>query len=112
MQITLGFVLMILFTVAANLLLKIGAGRASPQMLFGLLSWTSVLGLAFFACAGLVYAWLLKFLPLNIAQSFAAAQFIAVILAASLVLSETISTAQWVGILLIAAGISIVGWSQ
>jgi drug/metabolite transporter (DMT)-like permease len=112
MSIILGFVLMILFTVAANLLLKIGAGRSSPQMLFGLLSWTSVLGLAFFAFAGLVYAWLLKFLPLNIAQSFAAGQFIAVILAASLVLSEAISTAQWVGIFLIAAGIAIVGWSQ
>jgi undecaprenyl phosphate-alpha-L-ara4N flippase subunit ArnE len=51
-------------------------------------------------------------LPLNIAQSFAAGQFIAVILAASLVLSEAISTAQWVGIFLIAAGIAIVGWSQ
>lgn len=112
MQIILGFVLMILFTVAANLLLKIGAGRAAPQMLFGLLSWTSVLGLAFFGCAGLVYAWLLKSLPLNIAQSFAAAQFIAVILAASLVLSESISLAQWIGIFLIAAGIAIVGWAQ
>jgi drug/metabolite transporter (DMT)-like permease len=112
MQVTLGFVLMIFFTVAANLLLKIGAGRPTPQMLFGLLSWTSVLGLTFFGCAGLVYAWLLKFLPLNIAQSFAAAQFVAVTLAASLVLSETISTAQWIGIILIAAGIVIVGWSQ
>lgn len=112
MQIIFGFVLMITFTVAANLLMKIGAGRAAPQMLFGLLSWTSMLGLTFFGCAGLVYAWLLKFLPLSIAQSFAAAQFIAVILASSFVLSESIGSVQWIGILLIATGIFVVGWAK
>ncbi len=74
MKIISGFILMIFFTVLANLLLKIGAGRTSSQLLFGLLSWISVLGLIFFGCAGFVYAWLLKFLPLNIAQSFATAQ--------------------------------------
>ena len=49
------------------------------------------------------------FLPLNIAQSFAAIQFIAVILASTLVLSEPIAIPRWIGIALIAIGIVIVG---
>jgi drug/metabolite transporter (DMT)-like permease len=48
----------------------------------------------------------------NVAQSFAAAQFVAVIPASSWLLSERIGTSQWVGITLIAVGILIVGWSR
>lgn len=112
MKIAVGFLLMILFTVIANLLLKIGAGKAPSPVLFNFISWISVFGLVCFAGAGLIYSWLLKSLPLSIAQSFAAAQFVAVILASAVVLSESITAAQWLGILLIATGISVVGWSQ
>ena len=43
------------------------------------------------------------------AQAFAATQFIAVILASSLLLSEPIPFARWIGIGLIACGIAVVG---
>jgi drug/metabolite transporter (DMT)-like permease len=106
---------MITFTVVANLLLKTGAvmGRDAGGALWGqLLNWRIVAGLASFGSAALLYTILLRSLPLNVAQSFTAAQFIATIIASALVLSEPITGARWVGIALIASGIAVVGWSQ
>jgi undecaprenyl phosphate-alpha-L-ara4N flippase subunit ArnE len=101
---------MIACTVIANLLLKSGAAAAVTGSGMGaVVNWRIVAGLAAFGLAGLLYAIVLRWLPLNVAQSFAAAQFIAVIVASSLVLAEPISPAQWLGIALIAAGILTVG---
>jgi undecaprenyl phosphate-alpha-L-ara4N flippase subunit ArnE len=105
---------MITFTVIANLLLKTGAvmGRAAGgawwQQLF---NWRIAGGYASFAVAAFFYTLLLRVVPLNVAQSFTAAQFIAIVLASTLVLAEPITAARWVGIALIASGIAIVGWS-
>jgi drug/metabolite transporter (DMT)-like permease len=105
-------VAVVLCTVCANLLLKIGAtGGGSGRVLFGLLSWKSVLGFAFYVAAALFYAWILKWVPLHLAQSIAAAQFIGVILASRWVLAEQIDGTQWLGVGFIAAGIAIAGWS-
>jgi drug/metabolite transporter (DMT)-like permease len=105
-----GFAAMIAFTVAANLMLKLGAGVPEPQrVFFGLIGWKSAAGLALFGCGGIVYALLLRRVPLNIAVSFTAAQFVGVILAASLVLGEPISPARWLGIACICFGIFVVG---
>jgi multidrug transporter EmrE-like cation transporter len=106
----IGFIGMIACTVAANLLMKQGAMvPAADRVILGVLGWTSVAGLAMFGVSGLIYSWVLRFLPLNVAQSFAAAQFVAVILASSAVLAEPITAARWIGILLIALGILLVG---
>lgn len=114
MKLAGAFALMISLTVAANLLMKAGADVMAGQagLLGRLLSWQLLLGLACFGCAAVVYALILGKLPLNVAQSFAAAQFVAVIGASSVVLSEPINGAQWFGIVLIAAGILLVGWSR
>ena len=64
-----------------------------------------------YAVAGLIYAWVLRFVPLHMAQVIVAAQFIGVIIAARFLLSESINVAQWGGVALIAAGIVITGWS-
>ena len=113
MKIVLTFVAMISFTVTANLLLKTGAVLSEPAhgSITHLLNWRVFLGLVSFGLAACFYILVLQWLPLNVAQSFAAAQFIAVILASTWILSEPIGTSQWVGISLIALGISIVGWS-
>ena len=106
----LGFVAVIACTVAANLMLKLGASVPEAQrVLFGLLGWKSAAGLALFGCGGIVYALLLRRVPLNIAQVFAAPQFVAVIIAAGLVLGEPISPARWLGIACIGLGIVLVG---
>ena len=114
MKIVLTFIAMITFTVIANVLFKTGATSAGPGQgeLHHLLNWRIVLGLCSFGVAACFYILVLQWLPLNIAQSFAAAQFVAVIFASTLILSEPIGPAQWLGITLIALGIAIVGWSQ
>jgi drug/metabolite transporter (DMT)-like permease len=106
----IGFAAVIGCTVAANLMLKLGADvSAAERIFFGVLGWKSLAGLAVFGCGGIIYAVLLRRVPLNIAQVFAAAQFIGVVVAATLVLGEPISPARWVGIACISFGIILVG---
>ncbi len=113
MKMLLAFLAMIGLTVTANLLLKTGAMAGGPgQPISHLLNWRVALGLVSFGLAACFYILILQRLPLNVAQSFAAAQFIAVILASAWLLSEPIGFSQWLGISLIAAGIAVVGWSQ
>lgn len=103
---------MISCTVTANLLMKLGATTpAAERLFFGLVDWKMAVGVTTFACAAVLYAVLLETIPLNVAQSLAAAQFVAVIVASNQVLAEPISPARWVGVALIAAGIFIAGAS-
>ena len=105
---------MISLTVVANLLLKTGAIAVMPVHgeVTHLLNWRVILGLFTFGLAACCYVVVLQWLPLNVAQSFAAAQFVAVILASAWLLAEPIRATQWLGIALIAAGIAVVGFSQ
>src|SRR5215469_9435876 len=106
----LGFAAMIALTVAANLMLKLGAGVPEAERIrFGLIGWKSAAGLGLFGCGGIVYAILLRRVALNVAVTFTAAQLVGVILAGSLVLGEPISPARWLGILCISSGIVLVG---
>jgi len=104
-----GFLAVVAFTITANLILKLGAGASEAERVFGLLGWKSVAGLALFGCGGIVYAFLLRRVPLNIAQVFTSAQFVGVSVAASLMLGEPISTARWLGIARISLGLALVG---
>jgi drug/metabolite transporter (DMT)-like permease len=106
----IGFATVIACTVAANLMLKLGADVPEAQRVFlGIFGWKSVAGLAVFGCGGIIYGVLLRRVPLNLAQVLAAAQFIGVVVAASLVLGEPISPARWLGIACISFGILLVG---
>jgi drug/metabolite transporter (DMT)-like permease len=105
----LGIAGMVALTVGANLMLKLGA-MAPPQRAFlGVLSWQSVAGLALFGVGGIIYAFVLRALPLYVAQAFMAVQYVGVVMAASLLLRETISPTCWLGIACIALGILLVG---
>jgi undecaprenyl phosphate-alpha-L-ara4N flippase subunit ArnE len=99
---------MIACCVGANLLMKVGSQDAPSPLLLGVFSWRTLLGLATFGLGGLFYAAALRFLPLNLAQSYAAAQFVAVILASKLVLGEPVPLTRWFGISMIMVGILIV----
>jgi undecaprenyl phosphate-alpha-L-ara4N flippase subunit ArnE len=114
MKIVLTYVVMISLTVIANLLLKIGAVAEDSSKWLGLVNGWIVGGLAAFGTSALFYILILKWLPLHVAQSFAAMQFIAVILAASLVLQEPITPLRWIGIAIIFIGILVVSqsWSE
>src|ERR1700683_5255586 len=102
LRIALGLSIMISFTVIANLLMKLGASVPMAQRpLFGFVAWQSCLGIGAFGCAAVVYAWLLQWLPLNVVQSFAALQFVAVILTSAVILAERLPIERWLGICLI-----------
>jgi undecaprenyl phosphate-alpha-L-ara4N flippase subunit ArnE len=51
-------------------------------------------------------------MPLNLAVGLASGQFVAVVLAAAVVLGEPISALRWAGMALIAAGIGVIAWTQ
>ena len=99
--------------VSANLLLKVGSsGPASRWFaLPPVLNLYVVGSMAAFAVAFGFYFLILRTTPLNVAQSLAAAQFIAIIIAANLVLGEPIGLLRWAGIALITAGILLIGLS-
>jgi multidrug transporter EmrE-like cation transporter len=101
-------VAMIACTVAANLVMKLGSKDPTSPLLLGLMSWRTAFGLMIFGAAGLSYALVLRWLPLNVALSYAAVQYVAVILAARILLGEPIAPARWIGISLIALGIMVV----
>lgn len=108
-RLVLGFILMIGCTVAANLFLKLGAQvPAAERTIAGFMDWRAIVGFAFFGAGGLIYSWILNWMPLNVAQSIAASQFIAVIFASALLLGEPVPLPRVLGIGLIAAGIMLV----
>jgi multidrug transporter EmrE-like cation transporter len=113
MYFVISFALMISFTVAANVLLKVGAMvPAAERTIMGVCDWRTLLGFAFFGTSAIVYSGVLQWLPLNVAQSIAASQFVAVILASALILAEPIPVVRLVGIVLIVAGIAVVSFSD
>jgi drug/metabolite transporter (DMT)-like permease len=105
----LGIASMVALTVGANLMLKLGAmAPPAERVLLGALSWQSIVGLSLFGIGGVIYAFVLRALPLHVAQAFAAVQYVVVVLAASLLLSERIAPTSWLGIAFIVVGIVLV----
>jgi drug/metabolite transporter (DMT)-like permease len=97
-------------TVIGNLLLKTGVqhpGVASVWPL-NLLNGRTMLGALTFCFAMMFYMMVLKRTTLNLAQSIFALQFVLVIIAANVILNESIGPQRWVGIGLIAAGLFVI----
>lgn len=94
--------------VCASLLLKTGAGDPPAPLLLHLMSLRSLAGLMCFGLGGVAYAWLLRFVPLSIAQAVLSTQYIFTVLGAWLLLHESISHTQWAGFILVAVGLSLV----
>ncbi|MFZ3323854.1 MAG: hypothetical protein WA190_15890 [Usitatibacter sp.] len=101
---------MITCTVVANLLLKTGVmeGRGQATWWMQVANWKVAAGLASFGTAALLYIVVLRFLPLNVALSYTAAQWVATVAASAFVLSEPIGGLRLAGLALIGAGIAIV----
>jgi drug/metabolite transporter (DMT)-like permease len=113
LKIFVGVVAMITCMTVSTIMLKLGAGKAVDNgWLMSLINIKIFSGLTLLLFALIIYCWLLAKLPLNVAQSLSASQFIFVILASSVVLSEPIPPIRWLGIAMIAAGVAIVGFSS
>jgi drug/metabolite transporter (DMT)-like permease len=97
---------------AANLLLKIGSATDLSRGLAAYLDWRILTGLALFALSAIFYLLLLRRVPLNVAQSFMALQFVGVILGSYFILHEPLSALRMVGVLFIAIGIVLVAVSH
>lgn len=97
-------------TVLGNLALKLGAQRPGAFAAWpaNVINLHVAMGAASFALAFLFYALVLRRLPLSLAQAIFSVQFVLVILAANLVLHESIGPARWMGIALMAAGLLVV----
>ena len=113
MKIAIGVLLTVFFAVAGQLLLKIGASNiniSSGLSIEALLNRYLIFGLLFFILAFICYTALLIFMPLNVAHSMAALQFIGVILGAYFILNEPLPWVRSIGIILIAVGILVVSY--
>lgn len=107
------------FGITANMLLKTGLNHLH---LGGVWSIQNICATALspwvwggVACYGLGlvnYLYLLNRFPLNLVQPFSAVALVGVILASRFILGETISGVRWAGIVLVVAGIVIVGRSS
>jgi len=97
----------LLFNIVANASFKLSA--ASPT-LRGLLTWQLIGNLAGFITV-LTLTGLLRFFPLHVAYPVTTGLAVigVQVVAASLLFHETISSEQWLGTLLVAAGIVLIG---
>lgn len=93
---------------AGNVLLKLGANsvRERPALL-GFINWQTVAGAACFALGLVAYTWALRQFQLHNAQIIVSLQYVVAIWAAGWLLGEHIGMTQWIGIVLIAAGLWI-----
>ncbi len=94
--------------VCASLLPKTGAGQSPAPLLCNFMSWLSFLGLCCFGLGGLAYAWLLRFVPLGVAQAVLASQYVFTVLGAHFLLHERMDGVQIAGFVLIGIGIACV----
>lgn len=94
--------------VCASLLLKIGASEPAAPILLNFLSWRSFCGLMCFGFGGLAYAWLLRYVPLGVAQAVLSSQYIFTILGAWFLLHEQVDAIQIIGFILVGVGIALV----
>ena len=98
--------LVILGNAVGNILLKIGANAAkSNKLLFGLLPWQTLAGIACFGLGVLIYSWALTRFELHAAQIVVSLQYVLVIFMAAFFLGETIGAQTWFGIGFIAVGL-------
>jgi drug/metabolite transporter (DMT)-like permease len=77
----------------------------------GLFNVPTIIGVLCFILAFFFYYWSLRYVPLHLAQIAVSAQFAAIIVAAALILGETITPMRWAGVVVIVLGIAIASQS-
>jgi drug/metabolite transporter (DMT)-like permease len=95
------------FNVIAQLLLKSGVMRPGfgVNLPFSLINGYVVAGILCFVVSLGLYVSVLQRLPLILAQSLLSLQFVAIVLAAAVVLGERVAVVNWAGIAAIALGL-------
>lgn len=101
----------ILCVVSGNLLLKYGVSKPTFNSFWPLsyFNYYILISISFFAAGLLLYTAVLRFLPLNIAQTIFTIQFVSVVIGSHFLFGEQISAIRWFGIGLVVIGLIIVG---
>lgn len=94
--------------VCANFLLKAGAGDQPSPWLLNILSLRSFSGLFCFGLGGIAYAFLLRYVPLGIAQAVLASQYIFTVVGSWLLFNENFDFTQVIGFILVGIGICLI----
>jgi multidrug transporter EmrE-like cation transporter len=68
-------------------------------------------GLTLFGISSLFWMVVLSRVPLSVAYPFVGVSYIAIVLLSRLILHEHVPLLRWVGVLVVAAGIAIIGFS-
>lgn len=104
--------LMVAASCAGNILLKLGAeATASLELHYRLFDWRILLGLSIFAASALLYILVLGKLPLNVAQSMMALQYVAVLFASVTFLGESLPLTRLLGAASVILGVLLIGMS-
>ena len=111
MTIVAAFSFVIINSVIANLLLKMGGNDPRSPILLNFLSWRSFLGLCFFGVGGLAYSWAVRLVPLYVAQSIMSIQYLLIMAASVALLGESMTPLRFIGVLLIAGGVFVISIS-
>jgi drug/metabolite transporter (DMT)-like permease len=101
----------VILTAIANILFKAGSDNTPGGTILGVSSFGSpAIGLGIICMIGALFVWLhaLKYVPLIIAFSLAAATQIVIPLGSWLFLGEQISLVRWAGIVIVTLGIMII----
>lgn len=113
---TLQLVAIVLFMVIAaaggNLLMKLGADATNDvSMVYRLMDWRILIGLSLFALSAVLYIVLLGALPLNVAQSMMALQYVVVMITSVLLLGEALPLLRLLGAGFVVVGVLLIGLS-
>jgi len=103
-------ILIVVITASGNFILKIGASKPSWFSFVWMppINAHFILGAFLFGVSLIIYMFLLKDLPLFVAQSLIALQYVAIMLIARFALDEKMSSSDLVGMALIVGGILLV----
>jgi multidrug transporter EmrE-like cation transporter len=112
---TILLVLCVLFSALASIFLKIGATALTEPVNFSALISNQMIwfGAVFYSVAFLGYIFVLRLVPLSLAQPVITAGVSAVTaLVAVFFLREQIQLVNWIGLILISAGILFLFWGR
>ncbi|MBW2990852.1 EamA family transporter [Candidatus Woesearchaeota archaeon] len=103
-------ILCTLITSFAQLLLKLGVDKFEPSFVGIITNSFLILGLLLYVGGAIIFVLALKHGDLSIIYPFISLSFIWVALLSLIFLGESIVLLQWLGIVIIIAGVSFIGW--
>ena len=98
------------FTSSAQITYKMGASRLALSFQGTLGNIPLISGLVLYAISALIFIIVLKRLELSVAYPLISLSFVWVALSSSFLLGESVSPANIIGIVLVIAGVSFIGW--